>query len=69
MCKLNFVSDTDVTEYGDENGTEHVSSVGEFFPFLMHEHTLRSYRHSSYYLSTPVYSVIEHHYVWCLFYQ
>lgn len=50
-----FVSDTDVTEYGDENGTEHVSSVGEYFPFLMHEHTLRSYRHSSYYLSTPVY--------------
>ena len=46
---INFVSDTDVTEYGDENGTEHVSSVGEFFPFLMHEHTLRSYRHSSYY--------------------
>ena len=33
MCKLNFVSDTDVTEYGDENGTEHVSSVGEFFLF------------------------------------
>ena len=39
MLKLYFVSGTDVAEYGEENGSEFVASVGEFY-FTNYEQTI-----------------------------